>query len=144
MTMMMQALNSRKVRQLVRDRPLFATRPDATVAEAAIEMRARNVGALAVMQGDRLVGIISERDVVQRCVGKGDAPTTTRVEQVMTKEVITIDRGMSMSVATLMMIENGIRHLPVMAHNRVLGMISIRQLVEEYRKGIASAVPSLF
>lgn len=130
------ALSSKKVKHLIRGRELFYVEPGATVAAASQLMREKNVGALAVMEDGILKGILSERDVVQRCVGIGSDPMTCTVAKIMSWPPITIDRNLSMGVAIVMMMESNIRHLPVMSGTRVLGMISIRQLVEEFRKGI--------
>ncbi len=138
--MQFSSLSSKKVKHLVRGRDLYQVPPTATVAEASALMAERNIGALAVMDDTRLVGILSERDVVQRCVGKGIDPKVCLVSAIMSFPPITIDRNMSMGVAVVMMMEANIRHLPVMNGTRVLGMISIRQLVSEFRKGLETSM----
>jgi CBS domain-containing protein len=130
------ALSAKKVKFLVRGRELFFVAPTTCVAEASALMREKNIGALAVMAGEELVGVLSERDVVQRCVGLGIDPLTCPVSQIMSAPAITIDRNMTMGVAIVMMMERNIRHLPVVNGTRVMGMISIRQLVSEFRKGM--------
>ena len=137
-------VSSKKVKHLVRGRSLIFVAPDATVAEASALMREKNIGALAVMDGTELLGIVSERDVVQRCVGLENLdPRTYTVARIMSYPPITIDRNLSMSVAIVMMMEANIRHLPVMNGTRVLGMISIRQLVAEFRKGLEEGLMRL-
>lgn len=133
------SISSKKVKHLVRGRELFFVEPSVTVAALSVMMKSQNVGALAVMEDGVLKGIVSERDVVQRCIAVPDRdPHVITVGQIMTWPPITIDRNLSMGVAIVMMMEANIRHLPVMNGNRVIGMISIRQLVEEFRTGIES------
>ena len=139
-TMKLQGITSKKVKALVRDHTLIWISPDATSMTAALLMRQHNIGALAVMEEDRLVGVLSERDIVQRCLGQGLDPSVCPVSQIMSYPPITIDRNMTISVAAIVMIEAGIRHLPVMAGQKVLGMISIRQVVEEFRNSRESSI----
>lgn len=134
--MSLNAISSKKVKHLIRDRALIHVPPECSVADASRLMQEKNIGALAVLDDGKLVGIISERDVVQRCVGMGLDCVSTPVRLIMSFPPITIDRNLSMGVAVVMMMEANIRHLPVMNGNRVLGMISIRQLVAEFRAGI--------
>jgi CBS domain-containing protein len=142
--MKFSAVSSKKVKNLVKGRPLYALPSDATAAEASQMMRARNIGAIAVIDDGKLVGIVSERDIVQRCVGvEGCDPKLCPVSRIMSAPVVTIDLNMSMSVAVVLMLERNIRHLPVMKGDKILGMISIRQLVEEFRAGLESSIVRL-
>lgn len=139
--MQLTNLSSKKVKHLVRGRSLIFVSPKDTVITASKLMREKNIGALAVMENGALKGILSERDVVQRCVGiDGCDPKTCLVSTIMSWPPVTIDRNMSMGVAIVMMMERNIRHLPVMSGEKVLGMISIRQLVEEFRRGLESTI----
>lgn len=131
----------RKVKHLVHGKPLYSVTPDHTVKQAANLMKEKNIGALVVMEGKRLVGVVSERDVVQRCVGIiGCDPTKRRVADIMTFPPVTIDKNMTISIAAITMIDKNIRHLPVVAGARVLGMISIRQVVQEFKMGLESSI----
>jgi CBS domain-containing protein len=139
--MKFSAVSSKKIKHLVRGRNLQSLPPTASVVAASRVMRERNIGALAIMEGERLVGIVSERDVVQRCIGhEGCDPRTCTLSDIMSAPPITIDLNMSMSVAIVLMLENNIRHLPVTKGSKVIGMISIRQLVEEFRAGLESTL----
>lgn len=139
--MAFQTIAKKKVKHLVHGKPLHFVTPDHTVKEAANMMKDNNIGALAVMEGARLVGIVSERDVVHRCVGIiGCDPVKRRVADIMTFPPMTIEKNMSLSTAAVMMIENNIRHLPVVAGARVLGMISIRQVVQEFKLGLEASI----
>ena len=125
----------------MRGRDLIWLPPTATAREAAMLMREKNVGAIAVLEDGKLVGLLSERDIVQRCVGEeGCDPAKCPISKIMSQPVITIDRNMSMGVAVVMMLESNIRHLPVVKGQQVLGMISIRQLVDEFKRGLERSI----
>lgn len=139
--MNINSVSAKKVRQLVRGRDLVWLPPTATAREASMLMREKNIGAIAVLDEGRLVGILSERDIVQRCVGQeGCDPAKCPISKIMSQPVITIDRNMSMGVAVVMMLESNIRHLPVVKGQQVLGMISIRQLVDEFKRGLERSI----
>ena len=130
----MNNLSNIRVNKLINGQELYWIDPTATVTEASEMLVEKNVGALAVIEEGRLIGVVSERDIVQRCVGQPDrVPETTKVRQIMSAPPITIHRNMSIGVAAVMMMENGIRHLPVMQRDKCIGMISIRRVVGEYR-----------
>ena len=134
-------ISNTKVKHLIVNRELVWVDPKGTIQEASELMLKHNVGALAVIEDDRLVGILSERDIVRRCVAHPErCPEGARVRQIMSAPPITIDRNMGISIAAVMMIENGIRHLPVMQRDKCIGMVSIRRIVEEYRKGLETAI----
>jgi CBS domain-containing protein len=110
---------------------VWSVKPDASVIEAIRVMAEKGVGALAVMTEDRLVGMISERDYARKVILLGRAADTTRVQEIMTERVVyarpeqTVEEGMAL------MTEKRIRHLPVMEGDRVIGIISIGDLVKE-------------
>ena len=111
-------------------RPPITTTPTATVRELCAQMVAERVGAVAVVDGDKLVGIVSERDVVGRVVAAGRDPETTRVADVMTSELHTARAGMSTDDAVRVMHDRRFRHLPIVdAEGHVVGMLSIRHLL---------------
>jgi CBS domain-containing protein len=97
-----------------------------TVREAAGVMNLRRIGALLVVEGDQLAGIFTERDVLRRVVAKGLDPTTVRVAEVMTEEVVYCGPGTTLSEARSIFKRRRVRHLPVLDFDRqVLGLISI-------------------
>jgi CBS domain-containing protein len=103
--------------------------PDATVLQAAMLMNEHKIGALVVLQAGRLVGVFTERDVLQRVVAEGRDPTQTTVEQVMTTEVACCGLLTSIDEARTAMKERRVRHLPVIDdEGRLLGMVSIGDL----------------
>lgn len=119
----------KKLREIMRDGFLFAVRRNATVAEAARTMAEKNVGIVAVLDDERLVGVFSERDAVRRVIDKGLDPRTTAVDSVMTRELVTGDESDDYQTAMRTMDRSHVRHLPVMRGARLVSMLSIRDLL---------------
>jgi len=119
----------KKVHEIMRPGFLFVLQRDATVAEATRLMTTSNVGIVAVLDGDRLVGVFSERDVVRRVVETGRDPRRTQLSEVMTTELIVADADEDYQKAMSKMDRANIRHLPVVSEGRLLSMISIRDLL---------------
>ena len=108
-------------------RELLKAAPDETIAEAAQHMAARGVGAVLVMEGDRLEGILTERDILNAvAVGLTEG---ARVRDWMTRSPETIDASDETGHAAALMIHGGFRHLPVLDGGTVAGIISIRDLM---------------
>jgi CBS domain-containing protein len=110
-------------------RGLHVTGPEATVIEAVDVMCQARVGALLVMQSDTLVGIFSERDVMSRVVLVGLDPRLTRVGDVMTRNVVCVETDVSTDEAMAIITSRRLRHLPVVEGRRVVGVVSIGDLV---------------
>lgn len=119
----------KKLRDIMLDGFLFVVQHDATVAEAVRIMTSNNVGIVSVLESDKLVGVFSERDVVQRVVARGLDPARTRVGDVMTSTIIVGDADEDYQSAMRKMDRANIRHLPVVSEGRVLSMLSIRDLM---------------
>ncbi len=100
---------------------------DATACDAARVMRERRIGAVMVVEHGRLLGIVTERDVL-RAVATGTELEKTRVEDVMVRELVTIHPGASLREAARVMTDKWIRHLPVMDGERLVGIVSQRDL----------------
>ena len=114
-----------------RDGTLWHVRPDEPVY-AALELLARyEAGALMVMEGGRLVGVFSERDYTRKIALQGRNSKETRVEEIMTRNVITVSSTTRTRSCMALMSEKKIRHLPVVDGATVLGMISIRDLLDD-------------
>ena len=111
-------------------RALITARPDTLVVEAARLMERKNVGAVMVVEGERLVGIFTERDAVFRVIAQGRDPKTTRVADVMTAEPKTVDPDKSFGYALLLMHENGFRHVPVIEGGKLVGVVSARDALD--------------
>jgi len=107
---------------------VYATSPTTTVLEAAQRMNEHRVGALVVLADNQLVGLFSERDVLQRVVAQSRDPETTLVEEVMTTEVICGTPHTTLEEARSAMKNRRIRHLPILEEGRLLGMVSIGDL----------------
>lgn len=99
--------------------------PSATVVEAVRDMNRARIGALVVVDGERPVGIFTERDVLVRVVDAGKDPGATRVADVMTRELVVIRRRTQVAEAMAVMTEKRCRHLPVVEGGLLAGMISI-------------------
>lgn len=120
------------VRQLLgmKKAEVFAVGSDAAVIDAIRLMADKSVGAVLVMQGQRLVGIVSERDYARKVVLRDRASATTRVSEIMTAEVVTVDPGDSVEHCMQVMTERRFRHLPVVEGGTVKGVVSIGDLVK--------------
>jgi CBS domain-containing protein len=108
-------------------RDLLVIDPDERVSEAARRMVARGVGAVLVMDGDRLEGILTERDIL-KAVATGFAEDA-RVREWMTRHPETIDGSEATGQAAALMIHGGFRHLPVVEDGKIAGIVSIRDLM---------------
>ncbi|ACA16258.1 putative signal-transduction protein with CBS domains [Methylobacterium sp. 4-46] len=119
------------VGDVIAGHPLHAVTGSFTIASVCHRMRALNVGALAVLDEGRLIGIISERDIARRVIAGHRDPMLTLVREVMTREPLTIAAQAPLAEAHRLMAERGIRHLPVMRDEAVVGMISLRDIPAE-------------
>jgi CBS domain-containing protein len=121
----------RIVRQLLEaKRPdIFAVAPDAPVIDAIRLMAEKHVGAVLVMEGARLAGILSERDYARKIVLEGRSSRDTPVRDIMTAEVVTVTPDDNVQGCMQVVTRHRIRHLPVLEGGRVLGVISIGDLV---------------
>ena len=119
------------VAELLRLKPARVVKvsPDLSVLEAIKVLAAEDVGAAIVMSGEKLAGILSERDYTRKVILKGRSSDTTRVEEIMTRNVIVVTPRAKARDCMALMIENNIRHLPVVDNGRVIGMVSIRDIV---------------
>jgi len=109
---------------------IFSIWPDATVFEAIELMDKKNVGALPVMEANRLVGMISERDYTRKIMLRGKRSRETTVAEIMSTEVTTTRPQESVEECLRLMTEKHIRHLPVLEGDTVMGIISIGDLVK--------------
>ena len=109
---------------------VWCVEPDATVFDALQRMAEKEVGALVVMQGAQVVGLISERDYARKIILHGRASPTTLVREIMTSHVVYTHIEQSIEECMALMTEKRIRHLPVMAEGKLVGVISIGDLVK--------------
>jgi len=139
MKTLQQVLNDKKHQEII------SIAPDRPVFDALVVMAAYRIGALAVMQGEALVGIFSERDYAREIVLKDRSSKTTQVCEVMSKQLITGSPGDLVDSAMHTMSENRIRHLPVMQGATMVGILSIGDLVKEtidYQKTLIEQLES--
>lgn len=117
------------IRDVLTHRTIHYIQPQQTVLEAAGYMVECNVGAVPVLDGSRLVGVFSERDIMSKVVTRGRNPLTTSVAEVMSTTLRTLAPDSSCEDAMVMMQAHGIRHLPVCDGNALVGFLSLRDLM---------------
>jgi CBS domain-containing protein len=110
---------------------VWSITPDTTLLDALKLMAEKEVGALMVMEGDEVKGIISERDLARTIARTGKCPVDEAVQLHMTQDVIVIDPDTSIHDCMVMMTQNKIRHLPVLKGKKLVGLISIGDVVKE-------------
>ena len=126
-------------------RAIYSVGPDDTIRHALEVMALHNIGALLVLQEQKLVGIFSERDYARKVVLKGKSSNDAKVSEVMTSKVITINTKQSIDQCMQIMTDNHIRHLPIVNDTQVMGLISIGDVVREmiaYQKSMIEQLQS--
>ena len=122
---------------------VWSVSPDATVLEAIQMMADKNVGALLVTRDNNLVGIISERDYTRKVVLKGRSSKDTPVREIISGKIVSVSPDHSVEECMRLMTEHRIRHLPVVQGTRILGVISIGDLVNSIISHQTSAIQQL-
>ena len=122
----------RTVRQLLADKPdeVFEVAPEAPVVEAIRLMADKSIGAVLVLRGGTLAGILSERDYARKVVLQGRSSADTPASAIMTAQVVTVGPDTPVTACMQLMTERRIRHLPVVEGGQVVGVISIGDLVK--------------
>ena len=120
------------VRQILQNKgyDVWSVPPDATVYEALELMAEKNIGAVLVLDGERVAGIFSERDYARRVVLHGKSSKTTPIHEVMTSKVFYVRPDHTIEECMALMTDKRIRHLPVMENERLIGIISIGDVVK--------------
>lgn len=118
------------VRELLRSKgaAVHTVAPSVTVLEAARRMNAHRVGSLVVVEGDRLAGIVTERDILIKVVAESRPPGQTRVSEAMTERVLTCTPETPLDELRRTMRERRIRHVPVVEDGTIVGMVSLGDL----------------
>jgi CBS domain-containing protein len=119
---------------------LVTATTDETVAHAAYSMARNGVGAVLVIEGEKLAGVLSERDVMARVVAEGRDPTSTRVAEVATADVITADVDVSLRECASLLQSRGIRHLPIVKQGKPVGILSTRDFMAYVAGGLERLV----
>jgi CBS domain-containing protein len=109
---------------------VYVISPDATVYEALSLMAEKNVGALVILKGETLAGLISERDYARKVVLKGKFSKDTPVSEIMTGEPVTVTKDDDLEQCMELMTDKRVRHLPVVEEGRLIGIISIGDVVK--------------
>jgi CBS domain-containing protein len=125
MKTLQQLLNNKKHKEVI------SIAPHRPVFDALVVLAEYKIGALVILEGDKLVGIFSERDYAREIVLKGKSSKTTAISDVMSSNVLTVKPSDTVEQAMSIMSEKHIRHLPVLEGNKVVGMLSIGDLVKE-------------
>jgi len=121
---------SQRIRSVMERKKILTAPPETTVSKAAALMASRNVGAVMVVDHERLIGIFTERDAVVRVIARGRDARTTRLGEVMTTAPLTVDPDKSFGYALLMMHEKGFRHVPVIENGKPIGIVSARNALD--------------
>lgn len=124
---------TRSVKDAIGTRPLAAVATGTTIRDAAEVLDHYNIGALVVLDGESLAGILSERDVIRRCIAQGADPATTPVDSAMSPAPETVSASDGLAGAIARMSAGHFRHLPVLEDGRCIGILSIRDIPTEYR-----------
>ncbi len=125
MKTLQQLLNSKKYKEVI------SIAPHRPVFDALVVLAEYKIGALVVLQGEQLVGIFSERDYAREVILKGKSSKTTQISEVMTDKVLTAKPEDTVEYAMAIMSDKRIRHLPIVDNNKVIGILSIGDLVKE-------------
>lgn len=128
-----EILAFRSLRQILSSKPrvFWTVAPADTVFTALQTMADKNIGLVAAMEGGTLVGVLSERDCARRVLLARKSPDSTRVADVMVRNVVTIDVSRTFADCLRLMHQHGIRHLPVVDNGKVTTVVSIRDLLSE-------------
>jgi len=112
-------------------REVFTIAPEASVLTALEMMANHNIGALLVMINGSMVGIVSERDCIRKVELMGKAAKDTKIDEIMTSQVITVQAGQPLEECMALMIDKNIRHLPVFEGRELVGLLSMRDVLRE-------------
>ena len=110
---------------------VWAVNKSASICDALNLMVEKDIGAVLVMEDENLLGILSERDIARKITYKKLLPESTLVEEIMTTNVYTIDAGDTVETARALMTSHRVRHLPVLEKEKIIGVISSRDVVSE-------------
>jgi CBS domain-containing protein len=119
----------------VMTRDVVAVGPDMPLVAAARQMRQHNVGCLPVVEGGRLIGMLTDSDITLRVVAEGHDVNRTSVRDAMSTNVVACRASQSVDEARRMMQENHLKHLPVMDRRRLVGLVSFRDIADDIPKG---------
>jgi CBS domain-containing protein len=122
---------------------VWSIAPTAMVFDAIAMMADKNVGALPVVENNKLIGIISERDYSRKVILKGKSSRETRVEEIMTRQLVTAEPGDTVVDCMRVMTEKRVRHLPVIEGAQMIGVLSIGDVVKWLISAQAATIENL-
>ena len=122
---------------------VWSIAPTAMIFDAIALMADKNIGALPVVENDKLIGIISERDYTRKVILKGKSSKETRVQEIMTQQLVTANPGDTVVDCMRVMTEKRVRHLPVMEEGKMTGMLSIGDVVKWLLSAQAATIDNL-
>jgi len=122
---------------------VYTIGPDDSVLDALKMLAEKNVGALPVVEGNQVVGIVSERDYARKLVLKGRSSAATPVREIMSAPVVTVEPKRKLDFCMNLMTDRHLRHLPVVDNGKLLGLLSIGDLVKETITEQASLIQQL-
>jgi len=122
---------------------VWSIAPNAMVFDAIQLMAEKNVGALPVVENGKLVGIISERDYTRKVILKGKSSKETPIKDIMTQELLTVHPGDSITECMRLMTDNRVRHLPVIEEDKMVGLVSIGDLVRRIISAQTATIDNL-
>ncbi len=125
-------MTSTSIRTILGNRPVHEVTPETRLRAVARLMAEQRVGAVAIVQDDALLGVLSERDIVFRAVAQGLSVDDTEARAVMTPDPVTLDIDAPVSEALARHLGDAFRHLPVLAEGRLVGLLSYRDIPAEY------------
>ena len=135
-----------KVQEILRSKPIngiFSVSSETSVYDAIVKMAEKNIGAVLVIDHEKLVGIFSERDYARKIILKGKHSIETSVAEVMTSKLITVSSTQKIEECMVLMSEKHIRHLPVVDGETLIGIISINDVVSSIIKDQKQRIASL-
>ena len=119
--------------------PVLSVDSEATVQETVHYMHANNIASVLINQLGEYVGLVTERDLAQKILGKGLDPETTGITSIMTSPILSMDRYLPIEEANQFMHKNKIRHLAVTEEDKIVGMLSIKDLVSYFTRDFRTA-----
>jgi len=126
-----EILAYRPLKQILRSEAVWTIDPSDNVLAAVRIMAEKNIGFLVVLENGTIAGVVSERDCLRRVVLAGKLPEATAVRDIMVKDVVKVESEQTFAECLRLMHAHGIRHLPVLAKDKVIGVVSIRDLLRE-------------
>lgn len=127
-------MSARTIRSIIEGQELITAQKNVSVLEAARLMKQHRVGAIMVVEGEKLAGVFTERDALLRVVAEGRDPGTTELGAVMTPNPKTVQADSPFSLALQMMYEGGFRNVPVVENDRPVGLVSVRDALGDELK----------